>query len=96
MLYASDENAFEFATTTNNTGLSIMYPIGMFDNIQAIFYYNWTNNYVYNFVNWYRSFDRTTFYVMGYWNPESTQSPSGGAENLYGGKGIQLMFVFNH
>lgn len=97
MLYASDENAFQFKNTTNNTGLSVMYPIGMFDNIQAIVYYNWEEQLLYNFINWYRSFDRTTFYVMAYWNPDSEAVPTAGAaENLYSGKGIQLMFVFNH
>ena len=97
MLIAFDEKAFEFSNTTNFTGLSINYPIGMFDNISAIFYYDWTNNAVYNFVNWFRQFDRTTFYVMAYWNPENNQMPTmGTAENLYGGIGVQLMFVFNH
>lgn len=97
MLYSSDKSAFEFANTSNNTGLSLMYPIGMFDNIQAIIYYNWEQQQLYNFINWYRSFDRTTFYIMGYWNPEDASLPSANAtENLYSGKGIQLMFVFNH
>ena len=97
MLISFDEKAFEFSNTTNLTALSMMYPIGMFDNINAIFYYDWTNNSLYNFVNWYRTFDHTTLYVMGYWNPETAQIPAAGGEtNLYGGKGIQVMFVFNH
>ncbi len=97
MLMAFDEKAFEFSNTSNFTGLSMNYPIGMFDNISAIFYYDWTNNSIYNFVNWFRQFDRTTFYVMAYWNPENNQMPTmrDGA-NLYGGIGLQLMFVFNH
>ena len=99
MLVSNDYNAFEFANTINLSALSIRYPIGMFDNINAIFYYDWKNNALYNFVNWFRQYDHTTLYVMGYWNPE--QSPlslvgSGTTENLYGGVGIQLMFVFNH
>ena len=97
MFMAYDEKAFEFSNTTNFTGLSINYPIGMFDNISAIIYYDWNNNAVYNFVNWFRQFDRTTFYVMAYWNPENNRMPTMGiAENLYGGIGVQLMFVFNH
>ncbi|MBI9067006.1 MAG: hypothetical protein JEZ09_06920 [Salinivirgaceae bacterium] len=96
MLFSNDQKAFNFDNTQSNTGLSINYPIGMFDNIQAIFYLDWTNNSVYNFVNWYKNFDHTTFYIMGYWNPESVEFASGGAQNLYGGKGIQIMFVYNH
>ncbi|NQU80839.1 MAG: hypothetical protein HQ543_04920 [Bacteroidetes bacterium] len=97
MLFANDEKAFQFSNTLNFSGLSVSYPIGMFDNINVIFYYDWTNNSVYNFVNWYRQFDRTTLYVMGYWNPENNQMPvMGTAKNLYGGKGVQVMFVLNH
>jgi hypothetical protein len=96
MLFATDEKPFEFSSTNNNTALSITYPIGMFDNINAIIYYDWTHNSIYNFVNWYRSFDHTTFYIMGYWNPEQAVISAGGVQNLYGGKGIQLMFVYNH
>ncbi len=97
MLFANNEKAFQFSNTLNFSGLSVSYPIGMFDNINAIFYYDWTNNSVYNFINWHRQFDRTTLYVMGYWNPENNQMPvMGTAKNLYGGKGLQVMFVYNH
>jgi hypothetical protein len=48
-------------------------------------------------VNWYRQFDKTTLYVMGYWNPDDEPLLTAGAtENLYAGYGIQVMFVFNH
>ncbi|MCD6564713.1 MAG: hypothetical protein J7K53_02100 [Bacteroidales bacterium] len=97
MLFTNDEKAFQFSNTLNFSGFSVRYPIGMFDNISAIFYYDWTNNSVYNFLNWYRQFDHTTLYVMGYWNPENPQMPAmGTARNLYGGKGVQVMFVYNH
>lgn len=99
MLFSYDETAFNFENTTNFTGLSMNYPIGMFDNISAIFYYDWTNNSMYNFVNWFRQFDKTTLYIMGYWNPENAALPAMGIEteqNLFGGIGIQVMYVFNH
>ncbi len=97
MFISIDEKAFQFSQTTNYTALSASYTFGMFDNINVIIYYDWLNKSVYNFVNWYRQFDRTTLYVMGYWNPENNQLPTmGEAENLYGGIGLQLMFVFNH
>jgi len=97
MLLANGEKAFQFSSTTNFSGLSVNYPIGMFDNIRAVFYYDWANNSMYNFINWYRQFDKTTFYVMAYWNPENGQMPtSGTSENLYNGIGVQLMLVFNH
>jgi hypothetical protein len=97
MMIASDENAFEFGNSSNLTAASFMYPIGMFDNFSAIFYYDWASNSLYNFVNWYRQFDRTTLYVMGYVNPDNEPLLTAGAtENLYSGYGVQVMFVFNH
>ena len=99
MLYSFDKKAFNFENTVNFTGLFVNYPIGMFDNISAIFYYDWKNNSAYNFINWFRQFDKTTLYVMGYWNPENAAIPTmgkGSAENLFGGIGIQIMYVFNH
>ena len=36
---------------------------------------------------------------MGYWNPENAVIPTMGlssTENLFGGIGIQIMYVFNH
>jgi len=97
MLIAYNEKAFQFSDTRNFSGVSLSYPIGIFDKLNSIIYYDWTTNSVYNFVNWYRQFNRTTFYVMGYWNPEDNKMPiMGAAKNLYGGKGVQIMFVFNH
>ncbi len=97
MILGFSQQPFHTSDATNFTALSVMYPFGMFDSINAIIYYDWRNRAVYNFVNWYRQFDRTTLYVMGYWNPENAQLPASGAGmNLYGGKGIQVMFVFNH
>lgn len=99
MFLSYDETAFNFQHTTNFTGLSVNYPVGMFDNISAIFYYDWSNKSMYNFVNWFRQFDKTTLYLMGYWNPKNGVIPTmglGSSENLFGGLGIQIMYVFNH
>jgi len=97
MLIAYDENPFELASTINFSAVSMRYPIGMFDTVSAILYYDWTNNSLYNFVNWYKQFDSTILYVIAYWNPESYRLPTAGfTENLYSGIGLQLMFVFNH
>lgn len=97
MILASDEKAFQFSNTLNFTALSVRYAIGMFDNLNAIIYYDWKNNALYNFVNWYRQFDRITLYVMAYWNPQNNQLPTmGSTQNLYGGIGLQIMFVLNH
>lgn len=97
MVYSLDYKAFAFENPVQFTALMATYPIGMFDNISVISYYDWAKNSSYNFVNWRRQFDRTTLYVMAYWNPKNVQlNFTGTAQNMFGGKGLQIMYVFNH
>jgi len=97
LLASFDEDAFDFSNTINFSLLSASYPIGLFDNLNAIFYYNWGDNSLYNFISWQKQFDKITLHTIVYLNPENYQIPTQGSyQNLYGGFGIQLMFVFNH
>jgi hypothetical protein len=77
--------------------ISAGYPLGLFDRLSSILYYNWSDNNIYTFLNWQRQFDKIMFYLMVYWNPDTFQLPARTSSmNIFGGKGIQLMFVFNH
>ncbi len=79
------------------SALSANYPLSIITNLNAIFFYDWKNNDLYNFINCSWTFDRWTFYLMGFWNPDRFQVYPGMEEvNLYAGKGVQLMAVFNH
>lgn len=97
-LYLSqDKQSFDLRNSLNFTGLSLNYPLGISDNLNAIFYYDWLNNAVYNFVSWRKEFKDITFYAMLFLNPENNGLPSNrDTYNLMGGKGIQLMIVYNH
>ena len=97
LLVTYDQKPFTFSNNISFSLLTLTYPVGLFDRLSTIFYYNWTDNRVYSFINWQRQFDRIMFYVMAYWNPESFQLPAKTAtQNIFAGKGVQLMFVFNH
>ncbi len=97
LLISWDEKPFAFSDRTSFSLFTLNYPVGLFDRLSAIVYYNWTDKKTYNFVNWQKQFDKTMLYLMLYWNPETGQLPAQtGSENLYAGKGVQLMFVFNH
>lgn len=97
LIYSADEKAFGFQNTSTFSLLSLSYPVGLFDNLSAIIYYNWSDNSIYNFINWQRDFNHFTMYVMAYWNPKDYYIPlQGAAENLYAGKGMQVMLVLNH
>jgi len=97
MAYNERPFVFEDKTTVSFSLLSMSYPVGLFDNVSAIVYYDWKNNNAYNFVNYQKQIKNISLFAMAYWNPESYAIPTqGGSTNLFGGKGIQLMLVWNH
>jgi hypothetical protein len=97
LMVSNDELAFRFENTITFSLLSLSYPIGLFDNISGIVYYDWGNSDIYSFINWQKQFNNITIYLMGYWNPDKYNLPSlKGEQNLFAGKGIQVMLVLNH
>lgn len=77
--------------------LSASYPINIIHNVSAMLFYDFTNNDYYRFINWSVAYDRWSFYVMGFWNPETYNLYNVDPRtSLYGGWGFQLMAVFNH
>jgi hypothetical protein len=97
LILSTDINPFNFDSPINFSLLSVSYPIGLFDNINAIFYYSWENDDVYSFLNWQRTYNRLSFHLMAYWNPEIFNIPQQNlGSNMFGGKGVQIMLVFNH
>lgn len=97
LLSSGDEKAFAFEQPVTFSGLSLSYPLGIFDNLEAIFYYDWKHAHIYSFLNWRRQFNVLLFYLMAYWNPESYLLPAqGNTNNRFSGKGIQVMVVWNY
>ncbi len=96
LVYSNDRHAFGFANTTTFSGLSLSYPIGLFDNLSTMVYYDWTNQNLYNFINWQKQLNHITFYVMAYWNPKTYNIPTQTGSDRFTGKGIQLILVWNH
>ncbi len=97
LLASSGEKAFAFSRTTSLSLINMSYPLGLFDNLGAIVYIDWTNKAVYRFVNWRKQFDNTTLFVMAYWNPNDTRIPGqNSTQNPYSGLGVQAIFLFNH
>ena len=97
LLISYDQTAFALENTNSLTAISTSYPLGLFDNLTAIFYYDWNNQNLYNFFQWQHQFANWTFNVMAFWNPDNMQLPQQGqAENLFGGKGLQVLAVYNY
>jgi len=75
---------------------SANYPIGINSRISGILYYNWTNQDWYRILNFQRQSDDWTFYLFLFWNPRTISIYNNGNEsNMFAGKGIQVMVVYN-
>ena len=77
--------------------LSASYPVSLIHNVSAMLFYDFSNNNFYRFINWSIAYDRWSFYIMGFWNPDTYNLYNVDPRtSLYGGWGFQLMAVFNH
>ena len=96
-IFVMSEEAFSSGEQISFSAMLINYPLGLMDTIRGIVYGDWDNHELYRFLNWQRTYDRWSFYIMGFWNPERFliyQSKE--MNNLFTGKGFQFMVVFNH
>ena len=97
LIFTFDEKPFTFNNTATLSAVTVSYPLGLFDNMSAIIYYDWTNDNIYNLLQWQHSFSALTVNVLAFWNPIDSQLPQQQfSENLFGGKGVQVLLVFNH
>jgi hypothetical protein len=77
--------------------LSATYPVNIIHSVNAMIFYDFSNKAIYRFINWSIAYDRWSFYVMGFWNPETFNLYNLDYQtNLYSGWGFQLMAVFSH
>ncbi len=97
LMMSLNQKAFEFNNNTHITASTLSYPIGLFDNLSAIFYYNWNDKNMSYFMNYSHQFKKITAYVMAYYNPKTQQGiQQNELLNTTSGPGIKLMLVYNH
>ena len=79
------------------TALSANYSLSIINNLNGIIFYDWSNKEIYNFINWSWQFDNWSFFIMGFWNPQRFNLYQGlEGTNLYAGRGLQFMIVYDH
>ena len=79
------------------SGLSMNYPVDIVNQLSVIVYRDWSRRQWYRIINWQRTYDNWSIYLLGFWNPSTFQVyQSQGGTNSFAGKGFQLMVVFNH
>ena len=95
--YESSDKAFGAGESIRFSALSLSYPIGLLDRITGMIYFDWKHENWYRFFSWQRSYDRWQIFLIGFWNPERFQIyQNQGNGNLFAGKGMQVMVMFNY
>ena len=97
--FRSDNPREPFASSEGRgfSALSLNYPVGVVDQVSAMFYRDWNNHEWYRLMTWQRTYDNWSFYLIGFWDPKNIQlyANQTGA-NPFAGTGLQIMIVFNH
>jgi hypothetical protein len=96
-VYASSQEVLGSGDSMKFSALSMNYPLSTLDNMSCILYYDWKNKNLYSFLNWRRTYDQWIINIVGFWNPKLFQIYQNLTENnMFAGKGIQIMVIFNH
>jgi hypothetical protein len=96
-VYESSQEVLGSGESMKFSALSMNYPLSILDSLSCIFYYDWKNKNLYSFINWRRTYDQWVINVIGFWNPKRFQIYQNLTENnVFAGKGIQIMVIFNH
>ena len=89
--------AFKKGESRTFSGLSLNYPLGLLDQLGGVFFYDWKDRDLYSFLNWRRTYDNWQLFVIGFWNPvEFRVYRTASGNNVFAGRGIQVMIVYNH
>ncbi len=89
-------DSFGQGTRRNLTALTADYPLGILDRLRAVIFRDWTSGDFYRLLTWQRTYDRWSIIAIGFWNPDRYRIFSSGREmNLFAGRGIQIMIVYN-
>jgi len=79
------------------SGLSVSYPLSIFDSVSSVIYYDDSNRQWSRHLSWQRTYDNRQLHVSAFWNPEQKNAASANTEYAnFAGKGFQIMLIYNH
>jgi len=81
--------------SSNLTALSVTWPINIFNRLSGIVLYSWETKYWFRYLTWSADFDRSSFNVIGFWNPNLTTSVLSLGSGSFSKYGLQLMYVLH-
>jgi hypothetical protein len=89
--------AFSSGPSIEIAALSANYRFTLLDNLSGILYVDLQHSDLYAFLNWRRTYDTWTFYLIGFWNPSAPLSVLPSRQlGVLNGRGFQVIAVFDH
>ena len=97
LLATADERALHFENVSNTGALTLSYPLGFFDRLNAVATFNWESSEGAYFLNYEHQFNKFSGFIMAFYNPDQsfgllTQD----VDFSLAGPGVRLMLVYNH
>jgi hypothetical protein len=93
--YSNANEIFDPGVNKTFSTLTANYPLGI-NKLAGMIYYSWTDKGWYRFIDFQRQSDNWTYYLFLFWNPDKILIYNAGdGNNMFAGKGIQLMAVYN-
>jgi hypothetical protein len=93
---ASAASAFGAGEGLSFSALLLRYPLGLFDELSAIFYYDWKNRDVYRFLSWKHTTDAVTLNAIFFWNPTELPVFQGRpGSGSFAGTGLELVLAYH-
>jgi len=97
LLFTVDDTPFGMATKRNMSGMMILHPMGLMDQLSYFNFYDWNSDTPFHFFSWQRTYNRWIVHASIFWTSEKNFPAFMGRESeTIGNRGIQLMVIFSH
>lgn len=83
------------SNTANFSALSATWPINIIHRISGIVLRSWETDSWFRYLTWSADYDRSSVYLIGFWNPNLTASPMSLGSGSFAKYGFQLMYVLH-
>jgi hypothetical protein len=97
LMTTSSDEPFGWDEDAHVSAFLLSYPLGLFDTLTAIGYYDWDQQEYSQHLSWQRAYDNLVISVSLFRYPESKANIAERQQTTFGaGYGGQLMIVYNH
>ena len=91
------QNKWEWRNCYNFSAIHLRYPIGFFDAVSVICYYNWDEEKPASYASWSRTLDKFDITISLFKYPETARSLLGiNRDDTVRGSGGEVLFIYHH